>query len=82
MKYILLKSKVGPVEFDHRPMLQTEFGIDYGKYSKFVFRDDDGSDCRSLVPESIWEELSEVHFNRKDNIKYKDVFIPLQGVII
>jgi hypothetical protein len=74
MEYVLLKSKVGPVEFEHRPTVQTEYGVDFGKVSKFVFRDDDGSDCRTHVPIPIWEEIRDIPFNVRDKITYADVF--------
>jgi hypothetical protein len=74
MEYVLLKSKVGPVEFEHRPTVLTDFGVDFGTVSKFVFRDDDGSDCRTHVPVPIWEEIRESLFNVRDKLHYKDAF--------
>ena len=77
MNYVLLKSKVGPVEFEHRPMIQTDMGLEYGQVSKFIFRDDDGSDCRTPVPVPIWEEIRNNLFNANDSVKYKELFIEL-----
>jgi hypothetical protein len=77
MEYVLLKSKVGPVEFEHRPTVLTDFGVEFGRVSKFIFRDDDGSDCRTHVPVPIWEEIRETLFNVRDKTTYQDIFKPL-----
>jgi hypothetical protein len=74
MEQVLLKSKVGPVEFEHRPTVLTDFGVDFGTISKFIFRDDDGSDCRTYVPVPIWEEIRDTLFNARDKVTFGDIF--------
>lgn len=74
MGQILLRSRVGPVEFTRRVMIKHESGNQYLAPQTYRFDLDNG--FKNTVPSQVWDELQNEFLDRKANLKYREALIP------
>lgn len=75
MEQIVLKSRVGNVEFTRRfkgyhPITGKMF------YDVKTFKFDDQNGFKATVPKQVWEELENNWLGRDSGLRYKDALIP------
>lgn len=75
MSTVKLFSRVGPVEFSHRPVFNTPFGPQYGEVKRFHFSFENG--FRMEIPLEVWESIEHEFIDRKNRITYKEAFVEL-----
>jgi len=75
MKQVTLKSRFGSTGFTVRKKIFQPDGSYF--YDRLRITFDYANDCREKVPLESWEEVENQWFDRENNLKFKDAFIPL-----
>ena len=68
---VVLKSKVGPLQFTRRFLKRNERGIE--RYEMEVFDFNFNNDFRQSLPTDYWESLKDSFFDKENNVKYRDL---------
>lgn len=74
METVTLKYRFGSFQVTWRPMKNLD-GIP--RYEKHVFDWNLDNDSKCAVPLQWWETIQNEYVDRRDNLKYKEAFIPL-----
>lgn len=74
METVTLKYRFGSTQVTWRPM---KFVDGIPRYEKHIFDWNLDNDSRLAVPLEWWDSMQNEYFNRRDNIKFKEAFIPL-----
>ena len=72
MGMVLLRSRVGPVEFRRRVRTVHENGV--ASYDVKDYRFTFDNDFRQAVPSQVWDELADEYFGRDTGKRYRELF--------